>query len=121
MFRFCIALLLLISLWPSPAAAGERAVEPDLIVAVKADYPGGAFRSTGGWELLQLATEISPGSARGNGGRSPGLGDAGLADRALSFRSTPIARVVDVRLGAGVLFLRHEHLPYYATAPPFSR
>ncbi|MBA4160377.1 MAG: hypothetical protein H0X65_23390 [Gemmatimonadetes bacterium] len=121
MSRLWLALLLLVSLWPSPAAASQRAVEPGRVVAANAHYPGEAFRSTGGWELPQVGAAVSSANARGSGGRSPGAKQARPADRSLSFRSTLIARVSDVRLGAGVIFFRFDHLPYYATAPPVSR
>lgn len=120
MLRSCFALLLLLSLWPSPAAARVSAhVQPlgeqDRITAVSGGAQGIA-RSSGNPELLQaLEQRISAGTKRLAADRLlPPEGELFLAQLR---RLVPVAPPIPV----GVFSPLCERLPYHATAPPPAR
>jgi hypothetical protein len=124
MLRTVLALLLLASLWPSPAAAEMHGAQApgweSFVGRVVPGTPVGALPAPGGWDL----------APRPNTGRSEREGRSRLlldADGLLGTEarrtaaSTTVARVDDALLDHGVLLVRYRHLPYFATAPPFPR
>lgn len=122
MIRICLALLLLIaSAWPVPAVADARASaagvgDPGGIRAVASAPPAGALPAAGGWGLLRLP---EPAVAERDV-RTAGPGAVARGAELPEPRAAP-CRVADGPAAAGVLRLRLEHLPYFATAPPASR
>ncbi len=116
MHRLLLPLLLLVSLGPSTATASRTVHVQDRISAIAA-APSQAARSAGSLEILQ--------DLRGREtGERP---DPFSADPRLHRGTGPSASQILRRSSlealsrSGVAAPRFEHLPYFATAPPFQR
>lgn len=120
MYRFCFALLLVISLWPAAAAASggahmPPARDPDRITT-RAGSALDIARSAGSLELLRaLEQRISAGSKRISADRLlvPGR------DRFLAHLQGRAP--AEILPSVGVFSPFCERLPYHANAPPSAR
>ncbi len=119
MYRCCLALLLVLSLWPATAAASSAHVPPARAPDRMTTLSGSTLeiaRSAGTLELLQaLEQRISAGSSRIGTARplAPGT-DPILAH-------LPAIAPAEILVSVGVFSPLCERLPYYATAPPLTR
>jgi hypothetical protein len=127
MSRLLLVLLLAFSFRPMLAGSDAHAhvrgsaLEAGIGIPESSD-PAGALRPPGGWEILPPLETGRPERERDGGSRSlTGPAGQGGAAAALALPPPAIRRVEDALRGAGVLRLRYEHLPYFATAPPSAR
>jgi hypothetical protein len=123
MSRLLLALLFTFSLWPSLATGGYGSAQvPTSSIRPAAEHmasgDGGALRSLNGWQLLPRLDTGLPNAGRDGDGRSGASGGFARAASPPALASGRIQQAEDALLGAGVLLLRYDHLPYFATAPP---
>jgi hypothetical protein len=113
--RFLFALLLLAWFWPAAARVGTEVHVRDRITPLTSLSLAEAVRAAGGIELL-LKLERK-GSAEGPSSFSldlPPHGGSHSAEAPRLIRAEALGR-------QGIILPRLEHLPYFATAPPFHR
>lgn len=117
MNRCCLLLLLLLLLAPKPAEASAHAHVQDQITVVVPVLDAGALRSTMGLELVgELSARWSSERSESRPLDQPLRSDARLLVAPVLRRSRAA-----ILAGRGAVFPRFEHLPYFATAPPFLR
>lgn len=111
-YRFCFALLLLLSLWPPPAAASTGMHEGDTLAAVALDAEDSALRAVGGLESLsRLEGRSAERTWRPVVDRSSARG----ALLRTGLRQALLSSIVPDAEGCAP---HCERLPYYPTAPP---
>jgi hypothetical protein len=123
MSRLLLALLFTFSLWPSLATGGYVSAQlPATSIGAAAEQTaagdGEVLRSLGGWQLLTRLDTGLPNADRDGGSRPGASGGCARAASPPALAPGRIERAEAALLGAGVLHLRYDHLPYFATAPP---
>jgi hypothetical protein len=120
MYRTLAVLLLALSLWPIPAAAGFGApARPAqaIIEALDAGHSPGALRPTTGLELLAGIDAAS----RGGPVRTCAVGPDHLPPAAARARGDDAPGTTLRAAAVAPVRALCERLPYHATAPPSSR
>jgi len=120
--RLLLALLLTLSLWPSLAAGeGVRAHEPGSSIRAAQEHgvkpvARMGLGALGGWQQLPRLDTGLPTLERD--GRHRTSTDAGYAPPTAAVSPHRATHAEAALLAFGVLLVRFEHLPYFATAPP---
>ncbi|CAN5637796.1 hypothetical protein BH23GEM7_BH23GEM7_24460 [soil metagenome] len=113
--RFLFALLLLAWFWPAAAGAATDVRVQDRITPLTSSSVAEAVRVAGAIELL-LELERNGSSERSSSFSLdlPPHGGSHSAEAPRLIRAEALGR-------QGIILPRLEHLPYFATAPPFHR
>lgn len=122
MSRLWPVLLVLLSLWPSPAAASGRAPEHrngGVLRRAGLEYAHQVVRSTGGLELLQSVEARLPRGANGSSAGTHGPFLLSGHERIAARVRLLVRETSDQAAHAWTPLC--ERLPYYATAPPARR